>query len=234
MLTWDNYDDELAQHPTPAIAPVQPEKTEADAGQLHPGRSPSPTASDAFIPSSTQQKQPQAAQPPAVGTQAIDVEKSAEIVLEIPTMKVVPTTPQVDSVDPVRETATVAKLDTPLAPSTDDHQRVTVDQKRMINCRADLNQLVPFKYDWAWQKYLDGCANHWMPQEINMTADIALWKSEDGLTQDERTVVKRSLGFFSTADSLVQRRSQAGRLGRIDDQYSPPSVASNHATSFRS
>ncbi|MDE0364936.1 MAG: ribonucleotide-diphosphate reductase subunit beta [Gammaproteobacteria bacterium] len=82
-------------------------------------------------------------------------------------------------------------------------ERVTVDQKAMINCRADLNQLVPFKYDWAWQKYLDGCANHWMPQEINMTADIALWKSEDGLTDDERTIVKRSLGFFSTADSLV-------------------------------
>ncbi|MDH3644679.1 MAG: ribonucleotide-diphosphate reductase subunit beta [Gammaproteobacteria bacterium] len=84
-----------------------------------------------------------------------------------------------------------------------EYQRVTVDQKRMINCRADLNQLVPFKYDWAWQKYQDGCANHWMPQEINMTADIALWRSESGLTEDERVVVKRSLGFFSTADSLV-------------------------------
>ena len=82
-------------------------------------------------------------------------------------------------------------------------QRIQVDDKRMINCRADLNQLVPFKYEWAWQKYLDGCANHWMPQEINMTADIALWKSENGLSADERTVVMRSLGFFSTADSLV-------------------------------
>jgi ribonucleoside-diphosphate reductase beta chain len=82
-------------------------------------------------------------------------------------------------------------------------ERVTVDQKRMINCRADLNQLVPFKYDWAWQKYLDGCANHWMPQEINMTADIALWKTDGGLSDDERRIVKRSLGFFSTADSLV-------------------------------
>ena len=81
--------------------------------------------------------------------------------------------------------------------------RVEVDQKAMINCKADLNQLVPFKYDWAWQKYLDGSANHWMPQEINMTSDIALWKSEDGLTEDERTIVKRNLGFFSTADSLV-------------------------------
>jgi len=81
--------------------------------------------------------------------------------------------------------------------------RVQVDDKAMINCNADLNQLVPFKYDWAWQKYLDGSANHWMPQEVNMTADISLWKSEDGLTDDERTIVKRNLGFFSTADSLV-------------------------------
>ena len=81
--------------------------------------------------------------------------------------------------------------------------RIQVDDKKIINCRADLNQLVPFKYEWAWQKYLDGCANHWMPQEINMTADIALWKNPQGLTEDERTVVKRNLGFFSTADSLV-------------------------------
>lgn len=81
--------------------------------------------------------------------------------------------------------------------------RVNVEQKSIINSRADVNQLVPYKYDWAWEKYLDGCANHWMPQEINMTPDVALWKSNDGLTEDERKIVKRSLGFFSTADSLV-------------------------------
>ncbi|NRA42392.1 MAG: ribonucleotide-diphosphate reductase subunit beta, partial [Pseudomonadales bacterium] len=81
--------------------------------------------------------------------------------------------------------------------------RVEVGDKAMINCRADLNQLVPFKYDWAWTKYLDGCANHWMPQEVNMTADVALWKSSDGLTDAERVIVKRNLGYFSTADSLV-------------------------------
>ena len=61
--------------------------------------------------------------------------------------------------------------------------RVLVDDKAMINCRADLNQLVPFKYDWAWQKYLDGSANHWMPQEINMTN--VNWK--------EKTLNKTSL-----------------------------------------
>ena len=81
--------------------------------------------------------------------------------------------------------------------------RISVDDKQMINCRADLNQLVPFKYKWAWQKYLDACANHWMPQEINMNADISLWKNPDGLSEDERTVIKRNLGFFASADSLV-------------------------------
>jgi len=82
-------------------------------------------------------------------------------------------------------------------------RRVTVDEKRVINCRADVNQLVPFKYEWAWQKYLDACANHWMPQEISMSRDIALWKDPNGLSDDERTIIKRNLGFFSTADSLV-------------------------------
>ena len=102
-----------------------------------------------------------------------------------------------EAVKNLDEAAGIAELDQVMG------SRVQVDDKMMINCNADLNQLVPFKYDWAWQKYLDGSANHWMPQEINMTNDIVLWKSEDGLTEDERTIVKRNLGFFSTADSLV-------------------------------
>ncbi|SEJ82572.1 ribonucleoside-diphosphate reductase beta chain [Pseudomonas linyingensis] len=110
-----------------------------------------------------------------------------------------------DSAAVARAKAALDQLDIAegLAELEGEGARVTVDAKRMINCRADLNQLVPFKYDWAWQKYLDGCANHWMPQEVNMNADIALWKSQDGLTEDERRIVMRNLGFFSTADSLV-------------------------------
>jgi len=81
--------------------------------------------------------------------------------------------------------------------------RIHVDDKQIINCRADLNQLVPFKYTWAWDKYLTACANHWMPNEISMNADIALWRDPQGLTEDERLIIKRNLGFFSTADSLV-------------------------------
>ncbi|MDB5568038.1 MAG: ribonucleotide-diphosphate reductase subunit beta [Tardiphaga sp.] len=81
--------------------------------------------------------------------------------------------------------------------------RVSIDEKRMINCRADVNQLLPMKYKWAWEKYLAGCNNHWMPTEVSMQADIALWKSKDGLTDDERRAIKRNLGFFAASESLV-------------------------------
>ncbi|MBX3166618.1 MAG: ribonucleotide-diphosphate reductase subunit beta [Candidatus Eremiobacteraeota bacterium] len=81
--------------------------------------------------------------------------------------------------------------------------RVRVDEKAILNCRADLNQLLPLKYHWAWEKYLAGCNNHWMPTEVSMQADIALWKSRDGLSEDERHAVKRNLGFFAASESLV-------------------------------
>ncbi|MEU4195853.1 ribonucleotide-diphosphate reductase subunit beta [Kribbella sp. NPDC026611] len=81
--------------------------------------------------------------------------------------------------------------------------RVEVADKAMINARADVNQLLPLKYTWAWEKYLAACNNHWMPTEVSMQADISLWKSGDGLTDDERLMLKRNLGFFATAESLV-------------------------------
>lgn len=81
--------------------------------------------------------------------------------------------------------------------------RIRVEDKKIINCPLDVNQLVPFKYTWAWDKYLAACANHWMPNEINMAADVALWKDPNGLSEAERNIIKRSLGFFSTADSVV-------------------------------
>jgi ribonucleoside-diphosphate reductase beta chain len=88
-------------------------------------------------------------------------------------------------------------------PLADASNRVNAVDKRIINGQTDVNQLVPFKYKWAWDKYLAGCANHWMPQEINMQRDIELWKNPNGLTEDERRLVKRNLGFFVTADSLA-------------------------------
>ena len=94
-------------------------------------------------------------------------------------------------------------------------RRVRADDKRIINGQTDVNQLVPFKYKWAWEKYLATCANHWMPQEVNMTRDIALWKNPNGLTEDERRIIKRNLGFFVTADSLAANNIVLGTYRHI-------------------
>jgi ribonucleoside-diphosphate reductase beta chain len=94
-------------------------------------------------------------------------------------------------------------------------KRVNADDKRIINGKTDVNQLVPFKYKWAWDKYLAGCANHWMPQEVNMQRDIELWKNPNGLTEDERRLVKRNLGFFVTADSLAANNIVLGTYRHI-------------------
>ena len=94
-------------------------------------------------------------------------------------------------------------------------RRVTAADKRIINGQTDVNQLVPFKYKWAWEKYLATCANHWMPQEVNMTRDIALWKDPNGLTDDERRLIMRNLGFFVTADSLAANNIVLGTYRHI-------------------
>ena len=96
-----------------------------------------------------------------------------------------------------------------------EDRRVNVADKRIINGQTDVNQLVPFKYKWAWEKYLAGCANHWMPQEVNMTRDIATWKDPNGLTEDERRIIKRNLGFFVTADSLAANNIVLGTYRQI-------------------
>ncbi|ATQ71808.1 class Ia ribonucleotide reductase subunit beta [Chlamydia psittaci] len=82
-------------------------------------------------------------------------------------------------------------------------KRVQLNSKRLVNCnQVDVNQLVPIKYKWAWEHYLNGCANNWLPTEVPMARDIELWKSNN-LSEDERRVILLNLGFFSTAESLV-------------------------------
>ena len=77
-------------------------------------------------------------------------------------------------------------------------------EKRLINCtQVDVNQLMPLKYHWAWEHYLNGCANQWMPTEVAMGKDIETWRTAGKLSDAERLVIMRNLGFFSTAESLV-------------------------------
>lgn len=93
-------------------------------------------------------------------------------------------------------------------------KRISADDKRVINGTTDVNQLVPFKHKWAWEKYLAQCANHWMPQEVNMQRDIEQWKTGQ-LTEDEMRLVKRNLGFFVTADSLAANNIVLGTYRQI-------------------
>jgi ribonucleoside-diphosphate reductase beta chain len=111
---------------------------------------------------------------------------------------------------PVTSAGVTSSASTPAAA-----RRVNAADKRIINGETDVNQLVPFKYKWAWEKYLATCANHWMPQEVNMSRDIALWKDPNGLTEDERRIIKRNLGFFVTADSLAANNIVLGTYRHI-------------------
>ena len=119
---------------------------------------PAPIVARAAVPQPARIEQPEIAAPFPVMV--------AEV--ELPMPAPVPTPVDDGRTNLEKAQAAVAALDAKAEFRANEGslERVTVDQKRMINCRADLNQLVPFKYDWAWQKYLDGCANHWMPQEI--------------------------------------------------------------------
>ncbi|MCP4465698.1 MAG: ribonucleotide-diphosphate reductase subunit beta [Halieaceae bacterium] len=179
MLSWDDYHTDEAI-PTSTSAPMQ------NTAEVIAAPKAAASAATRAEPA------PAAAKPSVV----VDIPEPVETVVE--TAKSEPSLAR-------RSSEALDDLD--VAPGLEELEmgaaRLTVDEKAMINCRADLNQLVPFKYDWAWQKYIDGCANHWMPQEVNMTADVATWKNPEGLTDDERRIVMRNLGYFSTADSLV-------------------------------
>ena len=188
MLNWEEYEEHDSQPALPADEDSEAEAAQEvapnialfTAAKAPPSHEPEPASAPGPAPS-----------PIAAAATADDAEA-------------VPAQAAVEPTEQLRAEAVVADLNARRnAAAAPSYERVTVDQKAMINCRADLNQLVPFKYDWAWQKYLNGCANHWMPQEINMAEDIKLWKTPNGLSEDERLIVKRSLGFFSTADSLV-------------------------------
>src|SRR4051812_10881101 len=86
--------------------------------------------------------------------------------------------------------------------------------KRIINGMADVNQLLPLAHPWAYEKWKAQNANHWMPNDINMGADLALWKSNK-LSDQERQVIKRNLGFFVTADSLAANNIVLGTYRHV-------------------
>jgi ribonucleoside-diphosphate reductase beta chain len=65
-----------------------------------------------------------------------------------------------------------------------------------------VNQILPHVNKWAWELYRKGKNNHWNPEDVPMTRDILNWNSGT-ITDAEKTVIKRCLGFFAGSESLV-------------------------------
>ena len=68
---------------------------------------------------------------------------------------------------------------------------------------AGVNQILPHTNKWAWDLYKLGKNNNWTPEEVPMVKDVQNWKKTDVITDDERLLIKRCLGFFAGSESLV-------------------------------
>lgn len=65
-----------------------------------------------------------------------------------------------------------------------------------------VNQLLPHVHAWAWDLYKKGKNNNWNPEEVPMNRDIQNW-GNGSISDDEKLVIKRTLGFFAGSESLV-------------------------------
>ncbi|MBX3680764.1 ribonucleotide-diphosphate reductase subunit beta [Cognatazoarcus halotolerans] len=80
---------------------------------------------------------------------------------------------------------------------------VNAADKRIVNGKADINQLAPFKYPWAWEFFLKANRNHWTPLEISMAQDVHDYHHK--LTAAERHVFENVLAYLTTSDILAMR-----------------------------
>ena len=80
---------------------------------------------------------------------------------------------------------------------------VKASDKRVVNGEADINQLAPFKYPWAWEYFLNANKNHWTPLDINMAQDVQDY--QHNLSDTEKHVYENVLGYLTTSDILAMR-----------------------------
>ena len=80
---------------------------------------------------------------------------------------------------------------------------VNAADKRIVNGKADINQLAPFKYPWAWEFFLKANRNHWTPLEISMAQDVHDYHHK--LSPAERHVFENVLAYLTTSDILAMR-----------------------------
>lgn len=76
--------------------------------------------------------------------------------------------------------------------------------KRILdNEIATINQLVGIPDTFTYDLWKKACNNNWMPVDVPMGKDIEQWKIDGVLSEDEKLLVKRTIGFFSGGESLV-------------------------------
>ena len=92
--------------------------------------------------------------------------------------------------------------------------QIRAEDKRIILGETDINQLIPMKYKWAWQKFLDANANHWTPNEIAMGPDKQIYQT-GGLTPSEQHMYKTTLAYLTTSDIVIMRNVEAATMQYI-------------------
>ena len=76
--------------------------------------------------------------------------------------------------------------------------------KKVINGRETMTlNLLPLKYQWAYDLYRTMKANHWEPDDIPMGKDIEQWRDEKALSDVERWIIRMGIGYFSAAEGIV-------------------------------
>ncbi len=89
------------------------------------------------------------------------------------------------------------------AESTTAVPPINPEDKRVVGGLADINQLAPFKYPWAWEYFLNANRNHWTPLDINMAQDVHDYHHK--LTPEERHLYENVLAYLTTSDILAMR-----------------------------
>jgi ribonucleoside-diphosphate reductase beta chain len=76
--------------------------------------------------------------------------------------------------------------------------------KKVINGRETMTfNLLPLKYQWAYDLYRTMKANHWEPEDIPMGKDIEQWRDERVVSDQERWIIRMGIGYFSAAEGIV-------------------------------
>lgn len=91
--------------------------------------------------------------------------------------------------------------------------RIRPEDKRLINCELDLNQLFPLRYQWAWDMFLQANENHWTPMDIAMADDVAQYNN---LIPEIKHLYLTNLAMLTTFDVLRERDLSEAVAGRID------------------